>query len=188
RDASASARDTARREMGEILAELRAGASFEETARARSDSDTASQGGLIGRLNHGDLSPSVEALVWRLKDGELSDVVATPVGFHVSKLDSHITPFKMDFEEARERLRKRLTDEAVAKSLREQVGELALSLGAVYSPESLQSADPAALVFALGDYRMTRADWRRELEARPFGAQRARPERELLEEAVGDRL
>lgn len=188
RGAPAAVREGTRRELGEILAQLRAGASFEETARARSESDTASQGGLIGRLNRGDLSPSVEAVVWRLKEGELSEVVATPVGFHVFRLDSHIPPFRMDFEEARERLRKRLTQEAVERSLREQVDELRASLGARYEPDTLLSPDPTALVFALGDFRMTRADWQRELAARPFAAQRERPERELLDETVGNRL
>jgi peptidyl-prolyl cis-trans isomerase C len=188
REAPPAVRDKARREMGEILAQLRAGASFEETARTRSESDTASGGGLIGRLNRGDLSPSLEAVVWRLKEGELSDVVATPVGFHVFKLDGHIPPFKMDFEEARERLRKRLTQEAVERSLRQQADELLASLGASYRPDNLLSTDPAALVFALGDFRMTRADWQRELAAKPFAAQRGRPEREILDETVGDRL
>jgi parvulin-like peptidyl-prolyl isomerase len=188
RGAPSGVRDAARREMLGILAELRSGASFEETARARSDSDTAAQGGLIGRLNRGDLSPSVEAVVWRLKEGEISDVLRTPVGFHVFKLESHIPPFKMDFEEARERLRTRLAQAATERTLREQVGELCSSLGASYRPEAMASADPAALVFGLGEIRITLADWERALAQEPFAAQRERPPREKLDEWVGDRL
>jgi hypothetical protein len=174
--------------MREILAELRSGASFEETARTRSDSDTAAVGGLIGRLNRGDLSPSVEAVVWGLREGQVSDVVSTAVGFHLFKLESHIPAFRMDYEEARERLRKRLTQEAAERTLREQVQELSASLGASYRPQDLTSADPGALVFALGDFRMTRADWQRALAARPFTAQREKPLRDQLDELVGDRL
>jgi parvulin-like peptidyl-prolyl isomerase len=188
RDAPASMREAARREMEGVLAELRSGASFEEMARTRSDSDTAADGGRIGRLNRGDLAPSLEAVVWKLKEGEISQLVPTPVGFHVFKLESHIPPFRMDFEEARERLRKRLAQQARERALQEQVIELSASLGARYRPDALAGADPGALLFELQGFRMTRADWEHGLAARPFAAQRARTARELLDEAVGDRL
>jgi len=188
RDAPRGVREAARREMQDLLGRIRGGANFEEMARLHSDSETAGQGGLIGRLNHGNLGRSVEAIVWKLKEGEISDVVGTPVGFHIFKLETHIPPFKMDFDEALPRLRKRLVREATARTLREQVHELMAASGATFRPEAASSPDPGALVFSLGDDRVTRADWERALAAKSFPEKRETPLPDQLEAFVGRRL
>lgn len=188
RDAPRDVRDAARREMNELLREIRTGASFEELARTRSDSETAPQGGLIGRMNHGDLGASVERIVWKLKEGEVSEVVGTPVGFHIFRVDTHIPPYRMEFAEALPRLRKRLGFEATDRTLKEQVGELVKASGAVYLPEAATSGAPDAVVFSLGPERLTRAGWEAEVAGWSFAEQRALPMADLLDAFVGDKL
>ena len=188
RDAPAAVRDAVRREMQDLRRQIREGANFEEMARLHSDSETAPQGGLIGRLNHGDLGRSVEAIVWKLKEGEVSDVVGTPVGFQIFKLENHIPPFKMDFAEALPRLRKRLVKEATERSLEEQVFDLVRSSGASFKPEAAADPDPGSLVFSHGQERLTRSDWEKILTGRSFPAQREAPPRDQLVAYVGDRL
>ena len=188
RDAPKEAREAVRREMQDLLRQIRQGANFEEMARLRSESETAPQGGLIGRLNHGDLGQSVEAIVWKLKEGEVSGVVGTPVGFHIFKLDNHIPPFKMDFEEALPRLRKRLVREATERTLAEQIRELVASSGATFRPEAAASPDPDGVIFALGADRVTRAGWDKVFAARSFPAARETPVGDQLEEHVGEKL
>lgn len=188
RDAPREAREAARRDMQDLLRQIRAGASFEEMARTRSDSETAPQGGLIGRLKHGDLAPSVERIVWKLGEGQVSEVVGTAVGFHIFRLDNHIPPFKMDFAEALPRLRKRLALEASDRTLQEQVAELVTASGATYRPEAATGSDPEAVLFSLGSFRLTRADWEKELASRSFASQREAPPQDLLGAFVGDKL
>jgi parvulin-like peptidyl-prolyl isomerase len=188
RDAPRETREKARREMEELLREIRNGASFEELARTRSDSETGPQGGLIGRMNHGDLGASVERIVWKLGEGQVSDVVGTPVGFHIFRVDNKIAPYQMDFAEALPRLRKRLGIEAGERTLKDQVGELVKSSGAVYQPELVADADPEAVLFSFGSEKLTRAGWDAVLARWSFPAQRAAPMRDLLDSYVGDRL
>jgi parvulin-like peptidyl-prolyl isomerase len=188
RDATPAVREAARKEMQDLRQQIRQGANFEEMARTRSDSETAPQGGLIGRLNHGDLSRSVEAIVWKLKDGEVSEVVGTAVGFQLFKIDDHIAPFKMEFAEALPRLKKRLVREATTRTLKEQLGELVKASGAVYHPEAASDPAPEAVIYSLGSDRITRADWDKLFAAKTFPAQRDKPMREQIDELVGRRL
>lgn len=188
RDAPRDVREKARGEMNELLREIRNGASFEELARTRSDSETAPQGGLIGRMNHGDLGASVERIVWKLKEGEVSEVVGTPVGFHIFRVDTHIPPFRMDFAEALPRLRKRLGFEATDRVLKQQVGELVKASGAVYRPELASGGDPDAVVFSLESEKLTRAGWEAVVAGWSFSEQRALPMADLLDSHVGDKL
>ncbi len=172
RNAPPAARETARREMESLLVELRQGSNFADLAKAHSDSETAHLGGLIGKVDRGVFTPELENIIWNLKDGELSDVVPTSVGFQVFKLESHIPPFSMPFEEARGRLRRRLVQEATAATLEEYFQELLAASGAVYQPEALDGENPEAVLFELDDVRLTLSDWRRRQESRSVFAQR----------------
>lgn len=159
-DASREQREASRTEMEQLLERLREGAHFGDLAREYSDSETAQLQGLIGRLSRGQLDPSIEEIVWRMNPGEISDVVATPVGFHIFMLEDHLEPFTMDFEEARGRLLRRLTRLAREEAMQELESELLSESNAVYRPETLQAGRPAAeeVLFALGDHEITGAD------------------------------
>ena len=48
----------------------------------------ASAGGLMGTFARGQLPPELEAAAFALEAGATSDVVQTPLGYHVLRLDS----------------------------------------------------------------------------------------------------
>ncbi len=56
---------------------------FEEQAMKHSECPTALQGGLLGRLPRGQLFPSLEEALFKLNEGELSEVVESELGFHI---------------------------------------------------------------------------------------------------------
>lgn len=190
-DASSEARAAARAEMEELLARLRAGANFGDIARERSDSETAHQHGLIGRLDRGVLEPEIDEIVWSLEEGELSEVVSTPVGFHIFRLDKRIPPTTVSFEEARERLRRRIEKQGRRRLEDEQFSLLLKDSGALYRPELLaqiQTLDPTTPVFELDDYRIRVADVTAYARQAGFLELRRLPPEDWLRAAVMARL
>jgi parvulin-like peptidyl-prolyl isomerase len=69
--------------------ELRKGADFAALARRESDdAQTAQQGGHLGRFTRGMLPPELEAKVWALQPGQISDPIPSPLGVHIFRLNS----------------------------------------------------------------------------------------------------
>ncbi|MBN2356294.1 peptidylprolyl isomerase [candidate division KSB1 bacterium] len=64
-----------REEADAIYAQLRAGKSFEELARAHSKSPTAERGGDIGYFEKGDFDVKIETVIISLKNNEISPIV-----------------------------------------------------------------------------------------------------------------
>jgi peptidyl-prolyl cis-trans isomerase SurA len=80
-----------KREVKERLRELRTrivdGESFATLAILYSeDPGSASKGGELGFYGRGELFPEFEAVAFKLKEGEVSDIVETEAGFHIIQL------------------------------------------------------------------------------------------------------
>lgn len=95
--ATQAQRDSVRERLAGVRDEILAGASFEATAREVSqDPGSAPQGGDLGYFGPGDLVRPFEEAVRALDPGEMSDVVATPMGLHLIRLEDRERP---DFAE-----------------------------------------------------------------------------------------
>jgi parvulin-like peptidyl-prolyl isomerase len=84
-------REQARAAAEQALRRIRAGARFEDVARASSDSPFRERGGYIGVLETRRLYPSLRRAFAVLAEGSVSDVVESPIGFHIlrrEKLES----------------------------------------------------------------------------------------------------
>lgn len=62
--------------------------SFEVLARTRSRGPEASSGGLMGTFSRGQLPPELETAAFALAPGATSDIVTTPLGYHVLRVES----------------------------------------------------------------------------------------------------
>ncbi len=70
-----------------VLDSIKQGASFEEMAKKYSeDPGSKTYGGDLGFVKKGVFYPQFEAAAYALEIGELSDVVETPVGYHIIEL------------------------------------------------------------------------------------------------------
>lgn len=71
-----------------VLMEARSGKDFAELARKNSDEASAAKdAGDLGTFRKGEMLPEIESTVIAMKPGEVSELVATPAGFHIIKLE-----------------------------------------------------------------------------------------------------
>lgn len=82
-DDTADAREKAR----DVTKLLKQGESFEDLALRYSDGPNASRGGRIGLVRQGELLPAIERGVANLVPGGISDVIESPEGFHIVRLE-----------------------------------------------------------------------------------------------------
>lgn len=77
----------ARQTLEEVLRQLSIGESFETLAKRYSQDASAANGGDLGWVNPGDTVPQFEYAMNALKEGEVSDIVQTPFGLHLIKVE-----------------------------------------------------------------------------------------------------
>ena len=96
-----------RAQAEKLLAELKAGANFEELATAHSaDPGSAAKGGDLGLFPKGRMVKPFEAALETLKQhGDLSGVVQSDFGYHIIRLEERKPAGTQPFEDVREQLR-----------------------------------------------------------------------------------
>ena len=79
----------AEKRANDLLAQIKAGAKFDEIARKNSDGPTAAQGGDLGEFKRGMLSKDLEDKTFAMKGGDVTDVIRTRQGFIILKVTQH---------------------------------------------------------------------------------------------------
>ncbi len=97
------------KEAEEIYQKLKKGEDFSKMATERSISPTKTKGGLIGEISKGQIDPSLETVVFNLKEGEFSKPIKTNEGFQIFNLvnKKKIDPDRMKILEGK--LRERIS-------------------------------------------------------------------------------
>lgn len=94
----------ARAKGREVTALLKQGESFEDLALRYSDGPTASRGGRLGLVRQGELLPAIERGVSNLVPGGISDIIESPEGLHIVRLDDKKPKQFRPFEEVRQEI------------------------------------------------------------------------------------
>ncbi len=82
-----------------VLADAKGGKDFAELAKKFSEDPAARKdGGNLGNFKKGDMQPELEKTILSLKPGEVSELVSTPIGFHIIKLEARIAGTTKPFE------------------------------------------------------------------------------------------
>ncbi|MCP4680411.1 MAG: hypothetical protein GY854_33990 [Deltaproteobacteria bacterium] len=88
-------KEEAQKLAGELHAKLKAGAVFADVAKESSDCPTKAQGGNLGTFPARQMDKAFVEGVKKLKDGEFSEPVETPFGFHIIRRQEVVPPVKL---------------------------------------------------------------------------------------------
>lgn len=151
-DADETSREKALALAKEITAKAKSGQSFAALARKYSnDPESAQQGGDLGEVTAGLLPTEFEAVVNKMRKGEVSDPVRTEFGYHIAKLTQLKKPVTKSYKDVRGQLIKLLTERKSEErfyDMSERFNNL------VY--EQPDSLEPAANELGL---RIEKSDW-----------------------------
>jgi peptidyl-prolyl cis-trans isomerase SurA len=104
-----------RREALTILERARRGDDFTQLAKVYSRGPEASEGGVLGYFKKQELVREVEEAGFKLKPGEISDLVRSPAGFHILKVLDRKGGEPRPFAEVRNRIREEAMQEESEK-------------------------------------------------------------------------
>jgi peptidyl-prolyl cis-trans isomerase C len=83
---------------------------FGEQALKHSECPTAMNGGLLGIVKRGQLFPELEDAAFDLSPGEVSEVLESPLGFHVLQCVAIEADSELQLGSVRAKIRERITD------------------------------------------------------------------------------
>ncbi|MCX7793696.1 MAG: peptidylprolyl isomerase [Thermodesulfovibrionales bacterium] len=124
--ASSDEKKEKKKEAEDILKRARAGEDFGELAYNYSADDWRVKGGDLGLVHRGRLLPELEEVAFKLKPGEISDLIETIYGFHIIKMEEKVPPTQLSFDEIKDKLKREIEEkrrkeleEALIKRLKE---------------------------------------------------------------------
>jgi peptidyl-prolyl cis-trans isomerase D len=104
-NASEEIAEAARAQAKAARERLLNGESFDDVAlEVSQDAGTATQGGDLGFFERGVNDPALDDTAFALEEGGLSEVVRSPYGFHILRVDEKLPAHTPSFEELREGL------------------------------------------------------------------------------------
>jgi peptidyl-prolyl cis-trans isomerase D len=111
-DADDAAKAAARKKAEDVLAKAKAGGDFAALAKENSgDPGSASKGGDLGFFPRGRMVPQFEEVAFTLEPGTISEIVESPFGLHIIRVDEKKAGGPQPIEQVREQIVTTLTDE-----------------------------------------------------------------------------
>jgi len=112
------------KEARAILERARKGEDFSELAGKYSQGPEAKEGGLLGYFKHRELMPELEEVGFKLRTGEISDLVRSPGGFHILRVLERKGGEPRPFAEVQFKIREELTEAEAQKKFEQWLKEL----------------------------------------------------------------
>jgi peptidyl-prolyl cis-trans isomerase SurA len=116
--------DAVRERASQVLQEARNGGDFGDLARRYSEDATAANGGDLGVIKRGQALPEFEEVIFALREGDVSEVVRTPNGLHIVKIDAFTKGSEQSFPEIKAEIERRLLQEKIEQRFQDWTNEL----------------------------------------------------------------
>ncbi|MBW2086837.1 MAG: SurA N-terminal domain-containing protein, partial [Deltaproteobacteria bacterium] len=127
-----------------VLKQAKAGEDFATLARKHSQDSTAKEGGELGWMARDQLVKPFSEAAFKLKKGEVSDLVRTQYGFHIIKVEDHREAGIRPLQEVKAEIEKKI----ISDNARELAADLAVE---VYEKASLNQDFKAVIK----EYKLT---------------------------------
>ncbi len=119
------AAESARVKADELVAQLRGGAALAELAKTESQGATADEGGQWDWTTRGSyVVAAVDEAIFTLPQGQISDPIEGPKGWHIVRVDERQTGGRQSFVDAQDEIRKAVREQKVQKESQRYVQEL----------------------------------------------------------------
>ena len=135
-DAPENEQQEKREQLNKLLAEIKAGSSFEELAIKHSEDATSAEGGDLGWFKPGEMVPAFESAAFALEAGQVSEIVQSPFGLHLIKVEERKNEITKSLDEAREEITLILAESRAQKRLEEELDRLAGLAGEAFTEEA----------------------------------------------------
>ncbi len=116
--------ETAKTKIENLRKRALAGQDFDSLAVQFSEDTSAKNGGLSEWIKQGEMIPEIDHIIFGLKKGQMSEVIETPMGYHVFRIEEKKDKYKKSFNEAREIIYARIFREKSMKRFQEWLVEL----------------------------------------------------------------
>ena len=94
--------EEAQKKIGDARNRALKGEDFAKVATEMSDSASKANGGLIGPFSRNDLSPQLQALVDKMKEGDITPAIRVPKGYQLFKLETMTPAAVQPFDSVRD--------------------------------------------------------------------------------------
>ncbi len=123
-DAEPEAVQAAEERLRDLRRQHLAGTAFGELARRHSQAENAARGGIVATSPRGRLVPEFEEAAWRLKPGEVSDVVRLPDGVALILLNKRVPARDRGLDDVRTGIETRLRHEKTQHKLERALAQV----------------------------------------------------------------
>ncbi len=103
---------------------VEAGTDFDALAARFSECPSSIQGGTIGLVERGKLYASLDESLFSMEVGEVSEVLESPMGFHLILCEKIVTEAEDTFDKVKEKFREKMLAQAQKKEIRAWLASL----------------------------------------------------------------
>jgi peptidyl-prolyl cis-trans isomerase SurA len=107
-----------------VLQEARNGGQFADLARRYSEDATAANGGDLGVIRRGQALPEFEEVIFTMREGDISEVIRTPNGLHIVKIEAFSKGSEQPFPEIKAEIERRLLQGKMEQRFQDWTNEL----------------------------------------------------------------
>ncbi len=132
-----------------VLAQIKAGANFADMAKQYSqDPASSANGGEIGWIGRGQTVKAFEDAAFSMKPGEISNLITTPYGYHIIKVEDRQTAHLQTLDEVKNTIQTTLekqalesAQQALASKLQQELAAGPQNFDAIAKENGLQSGE-----------------------------------------------
>lgn len=116
--------EASKNKIQKLKSRIQAGEDFATLAQQNSEDTTAKNGGLTDWIKPGEMIPEINQVIFSLKPGQVSDIIETPMGYHIFRIEEKKEKFRKSLEEARPQIYDKIFREKSQKRFQEWMESL----------------------------------------------------------------